>query len=141
MTISPAQVKDLQPGDVVRIRSYNWPEGTSITGPAYRDPGRGTLKRLEVGGHPIETMAACGTLAEFEIVSRAPRPLYVNHQRAWAMKGDVARSAECDNPYLVWGYDGTRWYLIDTRTLAQPDFNPGPLRLLVDGETGQAVTS
>lgn len=139
MTITPDQVKDLQPGDVVRIRNYNWPEGTSITGPAYRDPERNALKQVYVGGHPIGTMAFCGTLAEFEIISRAPRPLYVNHRRTWAMKGDVARAAERDDPHLTWGYDGDRWCSIDTHARTAFGFRPGPLRLLVDGETGQAV--
>lgn len=65
--------------------------------------------------------------------------MYVNHTRRVSLIGDIARDADGDLAnWWFYGDDG-RWvtrlgYRMERAIL------PARLRLLVDGETGQAVT-
>jgi hypothetical protein len=64
------QVRSLQEGDTVRFRHVNWPEDRAVTGKVYLSNQTGRSEP-RAAGHPLLTMAACGTLAEFEILARA----------------------------------------------------------------------
>lgn len=121
----------VQPGDVVILRNSNWPEGCTITGRVYLD----NREEPHVGGSPIRTMAVCGTLAEFSIVSRAPRPLYVNHPRNRPVPGDVANPGDGTKSVAFHTIYGWMWPNRTTARLAD-----NGLRLLVDGETGEVVS-
>lgn len=157
MSITREQVADLQPGDVVElicVRDWNvnvrgelrpFPMGqhprASITGIVGLTLGPGLVVRRADGG-----VAAMWTDANYSlvIVSRTPRPLYVNHPRTEVKQHDVIRDGEgvirhCDAAgfgglptWWSWNYEpGWKW----THTTCPPQ----PLTLLVDGETGRCV--
>lgn len=146
--ITREQVADLQPGDVVELRHRLFPEVT-LRGPISASGSRGYDLVLppvwirDRSGEPGEDMEMWGTLT---VISRAPRPLYVNHPRTEPVPGDVVRDADEADSELVWWFDpnnangrrpwtASRWPGFYSRQEL-----PARLRLLVDGETGQAVT-
>lgn len=139
MTITREQVADLQPGDTVEYHGHDWPEGHTVIGPLYERAGSlwlaSDLIRFRDGGVTDGNYEG-GVLA---VISRARRRLYTNHPRSEPVVGDVARSVEFDHPHLMWAYADSRWYSITLPAATSHDFEPGPLRLLVDGETGEVV--
>ena len=151
--ITLEQVADLQPGDVIRLESLDWPSGTSISGPLELSEYGALLLHLpnKQGSYVIREANGSvlfGPQRTIELISRAPRPLYVNHPRETPAYGDVVRDATGTIRYAVprtmdrrngpqwWGsieeHDG-EWLHCST------EFMKKPLTLLWDGETGQVV--
>jgi hypothetical protein len=146
VTITREQVADLQPGDVVEMR---FPSGASLRGPLTGvDFGSGLgLGIVDVGwsvrlsdGTPAWALTDLG--ATLTVISRAPRPLYVNHPRTEQRPGDVVRDADDDRKPTVWTSDSCDgWWLASRGVMVEKSRGqlPTRLRLLVDGETGQVV--
>ncbi len=139
MTISREQVADLRPGDGVEFHSFGWPIGHAVTGPLYRD-AKGTLRIAgaivrfpdgDVTGGNLDG----GTLT---VISRAPRPLYVNHDRTEPVPGDVVREEDPQGA-TTWLMDSFRTWQSADSTHDQDRGFDWPLRLLVDGTTGEVV--
>lgn len=145
MTVTREQVADLQPGDVVEMSGGSLHDAV-VRGPVYQRNGWLLLGPDQVVRTPEgdPTGDRGRTLA---VISRAPRPLYVNHDRTEPVPGDVVRDA--DAPSSATTYDrcvdgvgihawrttgGVTWLVGDR--LANL---PARLRLLVDGATGQVV--
>ena len=134
MTITREQVADLREGDVVELRDDRWP-GVVVRGPvryitnnAYPHVGPAVI-----WPDGVEHIAQ-----EITVVSRAPRPLYVNHPRTEPAMGDVVR----DSDGVVWLRDSwATWHSPDSICNAEHE-DVGltkPWTLLVDGTTGQVV--
>jgi hypothetical protein len=146
--ITREQVADLQPGDVVEVAHRDW-SGQKMSGPL-KSTGEVTgeyVEALRLCGYPIrdnrgEPINGPWTLT---VVSRAPRPLYVNHDRAEPVPGDYARDEDADGIRLILRTRGERFpdKWIDQDGIERTyDHIPGRrLRLLVDGETGRALPS
>lgn len=141
MTITYEQVADLREGDVVELKMAS---GTIIRGPLA--PGAWTKMGLEIvdagwmvrdaqGGIPTNLREIRRDIA-LTVISRAPRPLYVNHSRTEPVPGDVVRPADGTKSVAFRRIEGWIW---PNGTTARLDTYG--LRLLVDGETGEAVTS
>jgi hypothetical protein len=139
VTITREQVADLRPGDVVEMTNERWPEGTAVRGPLWLDHetlqvGAEVVRHWD-GRHPYDIGKS------LTVLSRAPRPLYVNHPRTEPVAGDVVRDADsghngvwfCSTPGT-----GRPWIGSDDGDYRR-DALPDRLRLLVDGETGQVV--
>jgi hypothetical protein len=132
---SREQVADLQPEDVVEITSPTQP-GFLTRGPLVAD-GYGGLR---VGVMLVRTIAGeVGITLERDgydltVVSRAPRPLYVNHSRTEPTCGDTANPSDGTSSVAFRTATGWIW---PNGTSARPGEHG--LRLLVDGETGQVV--
>jgi hypothetical protein len=143
--ITREQVADLQPGDVVEL---SFPSGSTIRGALTREGYSNS--GLGITSAHWTVRSASGEVPPFivdcslTVVSRAPRPLYVNHPRTEAREHDVVRdgagvirhhgpvSESADATWWAWELQaGFRWTW--TSEPAQP------LHLLVDGETGQVV--
>ena len=140
--ITREQVADLQPGDVVEIVEDD--KGDEIT---HRGPLRREGKYLVLGGFTV-TRPNGGPASWYRtltVVSRAPRPLYVNHPRTEPVRGDVARDNESGNEHRVWVYGrdhgGSTWFWSEYPTEIAGHLKTVRLRLLVDGTTGQVVPS
>lgn len=164
MTITPEQVADLQPGDVVEFRLDEWPEHYAIRS-MLRINQRGALvasipgnsaasyRIRDAHGRPFDQ-----TLRTLTILSRTPRPLYVNHPRTEPVPGDVVRvefDTGCDDDWCMNAYapvdddSGLPPWLsiakVDAGCRYTADMviptpgSRGQMRLLVDGETGQVV--
>jgi len=132
MSITREQVADLRPGDVVDlVTRERITVAQVVDGEAYPYIGDGSAPEL----------------LSLTVISRAPRPLYVNHDRTEPVAGDVVRDADGGDG-RVWIVDasGDCWtphagtvYMkgatLDRLGITLPD----RLRLLVDGETGQVV--
>lgn len=145
--ITREDVRDLRAGDVVELR---FASGSTIRGPLEsfgpRAPGlwivdTGLTVRAPHGGPGLFPDAATLT-----VISRAPRPLYVNHSRTTPVPGDVVRDADDDGNRQTWQHDGNpdSWwqpgpYGSPQRKRLLREALPHRLRLLVDGETGQVV--
>lgn len=134
MTITREQIADLRPGDVVELAAPLWPDGTVIRGGLHGS----APNDLFVGPVRIQDYVGIGILS-LTVVSRAPRPLYVNHPRTEPVPGDVVRDADDPSETQAWWFTtnvapwktGGGW---TTR-----EYLPDRLRLLVDGEVGQVV--
>jgi hypothetical protein len=147
VTITRADVADLRPGDVVEITStYN---GSVYThrGPVVQD-GRGVGLLFETYWVRTRSGDAPQWIDSLTVVSRAPRPLYVNHDRAEPVPGDVVRDADDDSDTRTWmcfdraavnGWVGRRGSNSAWCTAMPRADLPDRLRLLADGETGQVV--
>jgi hypothetical protein len=136
MTITRGQLADLQPGDVVRCTNPAYP-GLFTEGPLADDGGvlrlGATVFRCDDGsvGYAVKGW-------DLTVVSRAPRPLYVNHPRTRVVPGDVIR----DEDGVVWLRDSYgKWQSAESEADEESMWwTSGPLpTLLVDGETGQVV--
>jgi hypothetical protein len=147
VVITRADVDDLRPGDVVELHRNGWPDGTVVRGPLYAVGGW-----LYVAEHSVMSLigsgVSLGASYSLLVVSRAPRPLYVNHDRTEPVSGDVVRDADSDvdTDRRVWLCDpaGDWWTAHEdtVRVAGSPTFGiefPKRLWLLVDGETGQVV--
>jgi hypothetical protein len=149
VTITREQVADLRPGDVVELRLDDWAKGAAIRGPL-RSTEQETLVLPIPGGDGVYWVrgdnghAFDGAHRTLTVISRAPRPLYVNHHRTEPVPGDVVRDADsghnavwlCGDPgdpgRLCWAQSGPPFWVSRDRL-------PDRLRLLVDGETGEVV--
>jgi hypothetical protein len=131
--ITRAAVADLREGDVVELRHPGW-QGAVVTGPVYLGGGGLWVASHRLVGGPW------ASLLQVTVVSRAPRPLYVNHPRTEPVAGDVVRDADNDewNGWLYLRSNNGRW-LDSSRGEWFEKAMPARLRLLVDGETGQVV--
>ncbi|MCU1617357.1 MAG: hypothetical protein JWO98_4897 [Frankiales bacterium] len=135
--ITREQVKDLQPGDVVEVTHADWPDGTVVRGPLWMHDGE-TLQVSRIvirhwdGRHPYDTGLT------LTVISRAPRPLYVNHPRTEPVPGDVVREDDPEGA-TTWLMDSFRTWQSKDSTHDQDRGFEWPLRLLVDGETGMTV--
>lgn len=140
MTITREQVADLQPGDVVEITEIVDGDVYTHRGPVRAEPGHRDF--LTFAGYTIHNAQGRPGLwiDTLTVVSRAPRPLYVNHPRTEPVPGDVVRDADSGDPrtwhYLTW--PGGPWYDLRGNGKKRVDL-PTRLRLLVDGETGRCV--
>ena len=141
--ITREQVADLREGDVVELQDDRWP-GAVLRGPL-RESAPGVLRVAnklvrDYEGRP----SRFADTQQLTVVSRAPRPLYVNHPRTEPVAGDVVRDADDDTDTMTWNYAGGSgesvqgWYDRDGQGAASHHL-PERLRLLVDGETGQVV--
>lgn len=139
--ITREQVGALQPGDVVRCTSPRYP-GLFSEGPLRESGGR-----LMLGGSVIRCDDGSPSYPDWTltVVSRAARPLYVNHPRTEPVPGDVVRDADSSNDRHTWvkNVDGFthEWLAVPGHVYVPREQLPDRLRLLVDGETGQVVTS
>lgn len=151
MTITRADVADLRPGDVVELVHDDWPAGTKLRGPVWGDRGR-----LHVGSYIVRDGAALATPGfSLTVISRAPRPIYVNHDRPVPVLGDVVRTANDETRHAMprdatarpetYGTEEIRWWGFSSEFSewlhCSTDYLSQPLTLLVDGATGQAVPS
>lgn len=140
MTITSEQIADLQPGDIVRYTGHPQANGATVEGPVYAH----TDGSLRVGpGLIIKTtggLPVADTNIWLAYVSRAQRPLYVNHSRTEPVSNDVARM-DNEGSKKVWFYSSVvgnpGWYDASGARFDRP--NGISLRLLVDGTTGQIV--
>jgi len=137
--ITREQVADLQPGDVIRMESIDWPTGTAVAGPLQLAENGALLLHLpnRQGSYVIREANGSvlfGSQRTIELLSRAPRPLYVNHPRMGSVPGDVVRPADGTSTPA---YRTVRGWLWPNETAAQPGEHG--LTLLVNGETGQVV--
>jgi hypothetical protein len=143
MSITREQVADLERGDVVELRDDRWPEGTVVRGALYLDGG--TLHvASEYIRHYDGKPAFVGKHQTLTVVSRAPRPLYVNHPRTEPVPGDYVHDEDADGIRLVLRVAGDRYpdKWVDQYGIERTyEHLPARLRLLVDGETGTAVTA
>jgi hypothetical protein len=146
MTLTREQVADLQPGDVVEIVQGTWPAGTTLRGPL-RESRTGTLFIGDVVIRHNDGFPRRWNDFTLTVISRAPRPLYVNHPRTEPVPGDVVRDEEAGvDPALVVLRISVRpgietWMDQDGQERTYAHLSPPRrLHLLVDGETGQAVT-
>jgi hypothetical protein len=137
--ITREQAADLREGDVVEATHEDWPAGTIVRGPLYLDG-----ETLQVGRIIVRHWDArppFDTGLTLTVISRAPRPLYVNHPRTEPVHGDIVR--DCDGD--AWCFQRDEWWCAseDARGDDHPDALPitsyRPLTLLWDGETGRVV--
>jgi hypothetical protein len=141
VVITREQVADLRPGDVVELTD----QFLCTTRGPLRELGAGGA--LLLGAFAVVRYADGGSAGRADwsltVTSRAPRPLYVNHDRTEPVPGDVVRDADSDDT-RVWLFDGDAperrpWYPSNDTHMCARDDLPTRLRLLVDGETGQVV--
>jgi hypothetical protein len=148
--IRPEDVADLQPGDLVEM---SWEDGFQVqrtyTG-ALRTGGE-ALYLGDVAVRAPDGMAS-RPHGQLRLISRAPRPLYVNHPRTEPVPGDVVRFEDADhlddsytNVYLPRNEQDRKPWLSLTHDPGERYSNEDALcghldgwqtRLLVDGETG-----
>lgn len=155
MTVTQEQVAALQPGDVVALTSRL---GTTLRGKLTPygpdDEWLGFARDLPPVRTPSGRVGLTWTDDEWslELIERAPRPLYANHERTTPVAGDVVRVEfeGGDGDDYVDVFDpvtapGAPW--LDPRTgsryTTEQAIPSGTVRgravLLVDGETGQTV--
>lgn len=140
--ITREQVADLLPGDVVEIWHEDWPQGTALTGPIYEHSAQLRLGSDVIRFSDGDILARYARGGHLTVISRAPRPLYVNHDRTEPVPGDVVRDADSDNA-VTWtkNVDGFshEWLCNKVHVYVPREEMPDRLRLLVDGETGRCV--
>jgi hypothetical protein len=149
MTITQEQVADLHPGDVVELRLDEWPPGQAIRGPLVLSKTYPGVLEIQIPGHASRYWVRTENRGPFNpgnrtltVVSRAPKPLYVNHTRTEPVPGDVVRAAEGDGSetYHYVRIDfGAPWGATTGGKRYPREHIPARLRLLVDGETGMTV--
>lgn len=143
MTITREQLTDLEVGDVVEL---SWP---SLSDPQVSHKVQGPVKPYDPFGTSLFLGPYCvrdirgnpvhGEKRTLTVISRAPRPFYVNHSRTEPARGDVVRAAEGG----IWA--GTIWIKTDKYWHSSGDMAyrrqemPTRLHLLVDGTTGQVI--
>ena len=131
MTITREDVKDLRPGDVVEL--HDTEEGWTVTGAVWQKGGYlccGTAILCYSREEPIGIESRT-----LKVVSRAPRPLYVNSDRTEPVAGDIVR----DRDGFAWQHESGRWYGVDC---SQKDLSQyGPLTLLWDAAADTLATS
>lgn len=137
--ITAKDVEDLAPGDVVEVVEDEYPD-TITRGALHFDKfGNLTLGRAFI----VRTRGGGVWRAErsVTVISRAPKLFYVNHSRTLPTPGDVAAAVDGPTvnewrPTWTWSIRG-EW--VSTHTGWATVLPPGPLKLLVDGNTGQVV--
>ncbi len=143
--ITREQVEDLRLGDVVELRSSLWAAESRARGPVYRDRDAG-LVCCNVVLYPLHGWKPFAEGSSLTLVARAVE--YVNHDRAHMAAGDVARNADDNADTRVWycaepADTALQWFFAsaDEWTWSGHEEMPARLRLLVDGDSGQAVPS
>jgi hypothetical protein len=137
--ITPHQVTELQPGDIVELTDPDW-HGATLTGPLWQGPdghlSLGTHCVRDTTGHPYKP-----TNRTLTFISHAPEPCYVNHHRHRPAIGDAVRAADNDDDPYWWLFSPTPdsnqqpWLYTDGRRNSRDEL-PHDLRLLIDGFTG-----
>ena len=130
--ITREQVADLREGDVVEIHKR---APLSKSGKELLIDGQ-LLRRSD--GDPSSWVEGY----DLTVVSRAPRPLYVNHHRTEPVAGDVVRDELGDKLalFICTKEDEEVWWVDTAADWIWPaEMREKRLRLLVDGETGQVV--
>jgi hypothetical protein len=141
--ITREQVADLRPGDIVELTDTDWKEAV-IRGPLWLD-----VDRLVVGVYLVRDRDGSPYAAEdrtLTVISRAPRPFYVNHDREHPEPGDAVRDADDCTDDRWWRYISFAatteypWELGVSREVGPTHYHrdslPRRLRLLIDGTTG-----
>jgi hypothetical protein len=142
--ITREQVADLRPGDIVELSDASF-HGAVIRGSLWNN---GT-EQLNVGAYIVRDPSGSPYASEHRtltVISRAPRPFYVNHDRDHPVLGDAVRDADDFTDTRWWRYDnlsptvGWPWQLGATAGVAPTYYPreslPRRLRLLIDGTTG-----
>lgn len=133
MTIPAGQLEGLHPGDLIELVITTDGDPITLRGtyPAITD-----WAATVTGDDPVTVT----------VLSRAARPLYVNHTRATHVPGDVVRDDDMPDRAETWTYLGNTpegcWLTVTAageRYYTHPAAMPARLRLLVDGETGQTA--
>lgn len=133
--------ENVQPGDIVEAWRASWTVGQKVVGPVVAQGNA-----LVVGDFIVGWLdgAELDTDKTVTVVSRAPRPLYVNHPRTEPVAGDIARDEDGDLWTLVdksaygqlrawhWSTEARKWMHNNPERVAGAT-------LLVDGETGEVV--
>lgn len=144
--ITREQVADLRDGDVVDLIVRHRDEFVlSALGPLRSIASHalflGEYCVRRDNGDPVY-----GEQRSLTVVSRAPRPLYVNHPRTEVSVGDVVADDDGREPTVFFCADPMHeqaWLRGDERrsqyTWLTRSELPTRLRLLVDGETGRVV--
>jgi hypothetical protein len=138
VTITRAQVADLRKGDIVELQRASYPD-VVMRGPVRVDSDG----RASIGGLLLRYSDGAPGYSDctLTVVSRAPRPLYVNHPRTEPVEEDIVRDCDGDG----WSFKGGEWWCAspdsadDDDPAALPISSYRPLTLLWDGETGQVV--
>ncbi len=140
--ITREQVADLQPGDVVEMTDDRFPDVVT-RGPLHQEDGSLYLGNFRCVRWEDGSLPSSGERCTITVVSRVPRPLYVNYPRTEPMPGDVVRDADKGPTHWpIWLRQVSRWAELNcdnSCTWRGPHELPARLRLLVDGETGQVV--
>jgi hypothetical protein len=138
VTITREQVADLCSGDVVEYSGHPDLKGAKVVGPLHESDGSLFIADYVVRNSDGSTARYRNEELTLAVVSRALRPLYVNHDRTEGVPGDVVR----DEDGVVWLRDRYgKWVSVDSETDDDHLLNwtTGTLTLLVDGETGETV--
>jgi hypothetical protein len=140
VTITREQVADLREGDIVEVQMAD----VVMRGPVHVASNGYAF----FGGLPLRYSSGAPGYSDctLTVISRVPRPFYVNHPRTEPVPGDVVRDADEAAGRLTWVYAdprdvGCEWrcsVVNDDPWCGRQDM-PARLRLLVDGETGQVV--
>jgi hypothetical protein len=145
MSITRDDVADLREGDVVELTSTTWPDG-AVRGRLRNDGLYKSLVLKSPCGEESYVIRnaqgdpSCADQRSLTVVSRAPRPLYVNHPRTEPSCGDVFQPEFSQWPIWVAGHDRIAEHKsAESCRWIGPGSLPAHLRLLVDGETGQVV--
>jgi hypothetical protein len=153
VSLTREDVADLRAGDVVEMRWSSYPD-VFVRGPLHEN----SLGALYVGWLCVRYGEGGGAAygdGELTVISRAPRPLYVNHDRTEPVPGDVVRFVCDDHPDD--SYTNAFLPRSDRDALPWVPLTHGPgerysdeqadcrhlsgwrMVLLVDGETGEVV--
>ncbi len=159
--IDSEQIVDLRPGDIVTITDTRWGAGVKITGPLVKSEHGSLIVGSVKVAHPNDPYVAIPLVVKsstgensihasargLTVVSRGPRPFYVNVDRD-PEPGDIFRSddpADSDDnlTYSPSTFDGKTldgfWDNIGGNNI-DAAARPPLRRLLIDGTTGQVVT-
>jgi hypothetical protein len=147
VTITRDDVKDLRPGDVVELHRQGWANDVVVRGTLRGDSCVGELyigdySIFSENGNEPDWLTFPGTT--LTVVYRAPRPLYVNHDRTEPVVGDVVRDAGNETDARTWTRNvrasvSYEWHDNKANVYVPREKLPDRLRLLVDGSTGQVV--
>lgn len=137
--MSAQDAQDLRAGDVVVVAHSGWPEGSFIRGELYeQECGPGLYCCGFQVANSDGTTFLPDVWAEVTVVSRAPRPLYVNHPRTEPVNGDTVADEDNGGADWTWHRVHDEWLRADGASFVRSEL-PARLRLLVDGETGRVV--
>lgn len=138
-------ISGIRAGDVLKATHARWPEGTYVQGPAYVFGND-----LRLAGYAVNFMDR--PYWTVEVISRAPRPFYVNSDRD-PVEGDIVNyqsGTGIIGPFMHAGSEAwagarpggrmTPWRgFPGGHADTGPLYNAGRVVLLVDGLTGKAV--
>jgi hypothetical protein len=134
MSITREQVADLRVGDVVELI---FADMSVLRGTLREDVVRNAIGFPEAGWTVRDSRGEPPFGAEkmeLAVIERAPRPLYVNHDRTEPLPGDVIHASDGT---LSRAFRTNGEWIWPNGTRARP--GEPPYTLLVDGETGQVL--